>query len=163
MPASAQILDSLPDSVIIIDAGSDSLDRKLGQVAEQSGQQHDNVKSVAVATEQLSVSISEVAHSASDTTDAAHQAEAAVEEGNQKIATTSEITTRLVDAVSCSGATAEHQQAGEEVARNMERISALIEGNLAAGDEARQAVAQLRNTSASLAGMIGGFQLYRQD
>jgi aerotaxis receptor len=284
------MLDDIASASRVIDAGSDGLDRKLAQVAEQSGQQHDNVKSVAAATEQLSVSINEVAHSASDTTDAAHQAEAAVDEGNQKIAATSKITARLVEAVSRSGATigdlsaatakigsitqviediaaqtnllalnaaieaarageqgrgfavvadevrklaerttlstrditltvatiqektdqavadmavagqeasagihsmrqsteslnsvagasnrvtamsrnitdatAEQQQAGEEVARNMERISVLIEGNLAAAEEARRSAAQLREASASLGRMIGGFQLYRQD
>jgi len=222
------MLDDIASASRTIDAGSHSLDERLEEVAAQSGQQHDNVKSVAAATEELSVSISEVAHSAGDTTSAAQEAESAVAVGNRRIAETSAITGRLVEAVNRSGATiselseatakigsitqvieeiaaqtnllalnaaieaarageeslnsvagasnrvtemsanitnatAEQMQAGEEVARNMERISMLIEGNLAAAEQARQAAGDLRQASTALQRMIGSFQIYRQE
>jgi aerotaxis receptor len=60
-----------------------------------------------------------------------------------------------------SDATVEQAQASNEVARNMERITQLIESNLSSTDNARKSAIDLLGTSATLKHLIGGFRLYR--
>jgi methyl-accepting chemotaxis protein len=59
-----------------------------------------------------------------------------------------------------SAATVEQTQASEDVARNMERITQLIEGNLQAARQATAAANELLDTSGDLKAMIGGFRIH---
>lgn len=62
--------------------------------------------------------------------------------------------------LSISAATVEQTEASEDVARNMERISQLIEGNLEAAQQATRAAHELLDTSGKLKDLIGGFRIH---
>ena len=64
------------------------LERQMGQVGEQSARQYDSVKSVAAATDELSVSVREVAGSAGETSSAAMRAQQLIAAGNGRIGET---------------------------------------------------------------------------
>lgn len=80
-------------------------------------------------------------------------------------ATLNNVTRAATDVTSMSrgisDATVEQAQASNEVARNMERITQLIESNLSSTDNARKSAIDLLGTSATLKHLIGGFRLYR--
>ena len=283
------MLDDISSAASAIETRCQNLGRQMGQVNEQSTLQFDSAKSVAAATEELSVSVREVANSASDTTSAAQRAQQLIKSGNDRIRETVLMTTRVVDAVerssstintlsaaihkigsitqvitdiagqtnllalnaaieaarageqgrgfavvadevrtlaertststrdiaatiaeiqsvtreaveamasarkeveattsslqssaesldgvtqaadevaemaqSISAATVEQTQASEEVAQNMERITQLIEGNLAAAQQANLASNELLDTSGSLKALIGEFQIHKR-
>ena len=52
-------------------------------------------------------------------------------------------------------------EASEEVAQNMERITQLIERNLLAAQQTKQATNELLDTSGNLKTLIGGFQIHK--
>ena len=60
-----------------------------------------------------------------------------------------------------AGASKEQSQASEDVARNIEQISLLVERNSSVALEAWQAVEQLSNSAARLMGMVKKFRLTR--
>jgi aerotaxis receptor len=81
------------------------LEARLAQINEQSERQFDSAKSVAAATQQLSVSVREVAHSAGETRSAAQRADELVATGNRRIGESLEVSERVARAVQRSGAT----------------------------------------------------------
>lgn len=99
------MLDDVAAAARRIESSSSELDKQMCQVAEQSGQQLSRVKSVATATEKLSVSIREVANTANNTTNSAEISQRMVENGNTQIGTTMETIRRVVDAVQQSSGT----------------------------------------------------------
>ncbi|MBS0345462.1 MAG: PAS domain-containing protein [Proteobacteria bacterium] len=99
------MLDDIAMAAEAIEARCGQLDRQMGQVGEKSTLQYDSAKSVAAATEELSVSVREVASSAGDTSDAAQRAQQLIAAGNARIGETVHMTRRVVDAVSRSGDT----------------------------------------------------------
>ena len=99
------MLDDVAAAARCIESSSSELDKQMCQVAEQSGQQLSRVKSVATATEKLSVSIREVANTANNTTNSAEISQRMVENGNAQIGTTMETIRRGVDAVQQSSGT----------------------------------------------------------
>ncbi|MDE1543997.1 PAS domain-containing methyl-accepting chemotaxis protein [Dechloromonas agitata] len=99
------MLDNISSAASVIENRCQNLDRQMAQVNEQSALQYDSAKSVAAATEELSVSVREVASSANDTTAAAQLAQQLIKAGNEQIRETVQMTTRVVDAVERSSAT----------------------------------------------------------
>ncbi|UCV23670.1 methyl-accepting chemotaxis protein [Ferribacterium limneticum] len=99
------MLDDISSAASVIENRCQNLDRQMVQVNEQSALQYDSAKSVAAATEELSVSVREVASSASDTTGAALRAQQLIKAGNDQIRETVQMTTRVVEAVEHSSAT----------------------------------------------------------
>ena len=99
------MLDDISAAAASIEVRCRSLDQQLAQVNEQSTLQYDSAKSVAAATEELSVSVREVASSAEDTTSAAQRAQGLIVAGNAQIGQTVQMTHRVVDAVQRSSST----------------------------------------------------------
>lgn len=99
------MLDNISSAASVIESRCQNLSRQIAQVNEQSALQYDSAKSVAAATEELSVSVREVANSANDTTGAALLAQQLIKASNDQIRETVQMTTRVVDAVERSSAT----------------------------------------------------------
>lgn len=95
---------------------------------EQSSLQYDSAKSVAAATEELSVSVREVASSASDTTGAAFRAQQLIATGNERIRETVQMTTRVVDAVQRSSTTINELSAAIQKIGNITQVITGIAG-----------------------------------
>ena len=281
------MLDDISTAAATIESRCIKLERQTALVRESSTLQHDSAKSVATATEELSVSVREVAHGAGNTSQAAREAQQLIEAGSARIGQTVHMTQRVVSAVAessdaintlsgaihkignitqvitevagqtnllalnaaieaarageqgrgfavvadevrtlaertasstrdiaatvaeiqsvtaravdamaiarqeveatiehlqsgaeslsgvtraaddvtamslnISAATVEQTEASEDVARNMERISQLIEGNLDAAQQATRAAHELLDTSGKLKDLIGGFRIH---
>ena len=99
------MLDDIATAAGAIEVRCLQLDGQMSQVGDKSVQQYDSAKSVAAATEELSVSVREVAGSAGDTSDAAQRAQQLIADGNARIGETVHMTRRVVEAVSRSGDT----------------------------------------------------------
>ena len=99
------MLDDIAMAAEAIEGRCLQLDHQMTQVGEQSALQYDNAKSVAAATEELSVSVREVAGSAGDASGAAQRAQALIAAGNERIGETVHMTRRVVEAVARSGET----------------------------------------------------------
>ena len=99
------MLDEISSAASVIEARCQDVDRQMLQVNEQSTLQYDSAKSVAAATEQLSVSVREVASSAGETNGAAVRAQQLIAVGNAKIGETVQVTDLVVDAVQRSSQT----------------------------------------------------------
>ncbi len=93
------IIDDIATASRTIDAHCRDLDGRMGMVSEQSNLQHDSAKSIAAATEQLSVSVREVAHGAGQASGAARRAEDLANAGNGRLGETMAATVRVVDEV----------------------------------------------------------------
>ena len=99
------MLDDIATAAEAIEGRCLQLDRQMTQVGDQSALQYDSAKSVAAATEELSVSVREVASSAGDTSGAAQRAQELIAAGNARIGETVHMTRRVVEAVARSGDT----------------------------------------------------------
>jgi len=99
------MLDEISAAASAIEIRCQEVDRQMLQVSEQSTLQYDSAKSVAAATEQLSVSVREVASSAGETNGAALRAQQLISQGNAKIGETVQVTDHVVDAVQRSSQT----------------------------------------------------------
>ncbi|MDD3353452.1 PAS domain-containing methyl-accepting chemotaxis protein [Zoogloea sp.] len=99
------MLDDIATAAHAIESRGSRLDTRIGEVHAQSTLQYDSAKSVAAATEELSVSVREVASSAGETTAAAQRAQALIEAGNARIHQTVEKTHRVVATVTQSSET----------------------------------------------------------
>ncbi len=99
------MLDDIATTADTIEARSRDLEQQIAQVSEQSAHQFDDAQSVTAATEELSVSVREVASNATDTSDAANRVQTLIETGNQRIGQTVSMTRQVVDAMAQSGTT----------------------------------------------------------
>jgi len=99
------MLDDIATAAVAIETRSADLDQRMVQVSDQSTLQYDSAKSIAAATEELSVSVREVASSAGDTSDSAKRAQQLLEQGSAKIDATVRVTNRVVEAVQRSNDT----------------------------------------------------------
>jgi methyl-accepting chemotaxis protein len=93
------MLDEISSAASTIELRCQDVNRQMVQVNEQSTLQYDSAKSIAAATEQLSVSVREVAGSAGDTSDSALRAQQLISQGNARIGETVKVTDHVVDAV----------------------------------------------------------------
>ncbi|MBN9694325.1 MAG: methyl-accepting chemotaxis protein [Zoogloea sp.] len=120
------MLDDIAMTADTIEARSRDLEQQIAQVSEQSAHQFDDAQSVTAATEQLSVSVREVASNATDTSDAANRVQSLIETGNQRIGQTVSMTRQVVDAMAQSGATVTAlSQAIQQIGKVTGVISAL--------------------------------------
>jgi methyl-accepting chemotaxis protein len=97
------------DQVRLVSQALDGESRRLAldmtHVTEQSMQQQDRVQGTAAATEELTVSVSEVASSVENTAEAATRAKSLVDESTHSMDRSMEATGRVVTAVQSSSAT----------------------------------------------------------
>ena len=96
------MLDEISAAAATIESRCINLERQTALVRESSTLQHDSAKSVATATEELSVSVREVAHGAGNTSQAAREAQQLIEAGSAHIGQTVHMTQRVVSAVADS-------------------------------------------------------------
>ncbi|MDY0014239.1 MAG: PAS domain-containing methyl-accepting chemotaxis protein [Rhodocyclaceae bacterium] len=93
------MLDDVSAAAGAIETRSTHLKAQMRQVDDQSVNQADRAKTVAAATEELTVSVREVAASASETAEAATRTQGLVAASNQQILQTMEISRRVEEAV----------------------------------------------------------------
>lgn len=93
------MLDDITTAAGAIEMRSAHLKTQMGQVDGQSADQADRAKTVAAATEQLTVSVREVAMSANETASAANRTQVLLGNSNQQITKTLDISSRVVAAV----------------------------------------------------------------
>jgi aerotaxis receptor len=99
------MLDDIAAASGQVEAGSRRLSQDLACMDEESERQFDRVKGAAAATEQLSVSVREVANSTAETRRAAEQAQTLLASGREEIARAIERTETVVTAVHHSSQT----------------------------------------------------------
>lgn len=93
------MVDDIATAAKRIETGCRDMNAGMHQVDQQSTLQFDSIKSVAAATEQLSVSVREVASNAEETKAAAQRAQSLVDLSNRDIGLTVASTDKVVDAV----------------------------------------------------------------
>jgi aerotaxis receptor len=108
------MLDEIANAAAKIETRCQDLTGNLEQVNEHSTLQYDSAKSVAAATEQLSVSVREVAHGSQDATASARKAQQLIDAGNGEISAAVDKTRRVVTAVSRSHRTVEELSVATE-------------------------------------------------
>ncbi|MCK6392144.1 PAS domain-containing methyl-accepting chemotaxis protein [Zoogloea sp.] len=96
------MLDDIAAAAATIETRCINLERQTALVRESSTLQHESARSVATATEELSVSVREVAHGAGNTSHAAREAQQLIEAGSARIGQTVHMTQRVVSAVADS-------------------------------------------------------------
>ncbi len=96
------MLDDIAAAAATIESRCINLERQTALVRESSTLQHESARSVATATEELSVSVREVAHGAGNTSHAAREAQQLIEAGSARIGQTVHMTQRVVSAVADS-------------------------------------------------------------
>ncbi|MDP3030886.1 MAG: methyl-accepting chemotaxis protein [Rhodocyclaceae bacterium] len=98
------VLDEVRLVSLALDNESKSLAAEMARVVDQSVQQHDRVQGTAAATEELTVSVAEVASSVDSTAQAASQSKALVADSTRSMDSSMAATTRVVEAVQASSA-----------------------------------------------------------
>ncbi|MBU3909886.1 MAG: hypothetical protein KKF85_12640 [Gammaproteobacteria bacterium] len=98
------VLDEVRLVSIALDDESKKLGAEMDRVVAQSVQQHDRVQGTAAATEELTVSVGEVASSVNNTAQAASQSKALVADSTRSMDSSMAATTRVVEAVQASNA-----------------------------------------------------------
>jgi aerotaxis receptor len=83
----------------------------------------------------------------------------ASEQGLSRVTTVSQEVADMAQHIAL--AAREQAEAGKQVASNMERIAGLIDGNVAAAQEAEKAVQELLSTAQELRGTVGSFRLVK--
>jgi len=99
------MMDDIAAAAVRVETGCATLNADLRTMDEESERQFDRVKSVAAATEQLSVSVREVANSTNETNLAAERAQSLLEDGRKEITSAIERTQSVVHAVQRSNQT----------------------------------------------------------
>ncbi|MHB1358344.1 MAG: methyl-accepting chemotaxis protein [Rhodocyclaceae bacterium] len=98
-------LDEVRLVSVALDEESKHLAAEMDRVVDQSVQQQDRVQGTAAATEELTVSVGEVATSVASTAQAATQSKALVAESTRSMDSSMAATSRVVGAVQASSAT----------------------------------------------------------
>ncbi|RTL52270.1 MAG: PAS domain S-box protein [Rhodocyclaceae bacterium] len=120
------MLDEISSAAGAIEIRSNHLKDQMRQVDVQSEDQSDKVKTVAAATEELTVSVGEVASSAGQTADAAQRVQGLVAASSDRIGETMDIAGRVVEAMGRSEQTmAELSKAVEQISTVTDVISAV--------------------------------------
>jgi len=99
------MIDDITAASVRVETGCGNVNRDLRRMDEESERQLDRVKSVAAATEQLSVSVREVANSTIETNHAAERAQSLLDSGRKEIVSAIERTESVVHAVQHSNQT----------------------------------------------------------
>jgi methyl-accepting chemotaxis protein len=99
------LLDQIRLVSVALDTESGQLATEMNHVVGQSVQQQDRVRGTAAATEELTVSVAEVASSVDRTAEAAARSKSLVSESTASMGSSMEATSRVVGAVQASSAT----------------------------------------------------------
>jgi methyl-accepting chemotaxis protein len=99
------MLDQIRLVSIALDTESDQLTSEMNHVVAQSVEQQDRVQGTAAATEELTVSVAEVASSVNSTAEAATHSRSLVAESTTSMNSSMAATSRVVSAVQASSAT----------------------------------------------------------
>jgi aerotaxis receptor len=99
------LLDQIRLVSIALDTESVQLSQEMNDVVAQSVEQHDRVQGTAAATEELTVSVGEVASSVDSTAQAASRSKSLVKESTASMSSSMAATSRVVGAVQASSAT----------------------------------------------------------